>query len=122
MADVDFGDLRLFSAMDSGTRHPALHRQPEDPQNLHVGGGSGGARKPVIVAGRTPAPRSKSSVANMAGPDPYDAVFRRAGCCASPTSTNCSTPPKRSAALLFLDAGLLLFPTAAGLTVSPPTG
>ncbi|MFO1115030.1 MAG: bifunctional acetate--CoA ligase family protein/GNAT family N-acetyltransferase [Beijerinckiaceae bacterium] len=84
MADVDFGDLLDYFAMDSGTRAILLYiDRLEDPQTFMSAARAAARVKPVIVAksGRHKrGPRGGSSVANMAGPDTvYDAAFRRAG-------------------------------------------
>ncbi|MDE2361533.1 MAG: bifunctional acetate--CoA ligase family protein/GNAT family N-acetyltransferase [Hyphomicrobiales bacterium] len=84
MADVDFGDLLDYFALDTATRAILLYiDRLEDPQKFMSAARAAARVKPVIVAksGRHKrGPRGGSSVANMAGPDTvYDAAFRRAG-------------------------------------------
>ena len=84
MADVDFGDLLDYFALDVATRAILLYiDRLEDPQTFMSAARAAARVKPVIVvkSGRHKrGPKGGSSVANMAGPDTvYDAAFRRAG-------------------------------------------
>jgi acetyltransferase len=84
MADVDFGDLLDYFALDPATRAILLYiDRLDDPQTFMSAARAAARVKPVIVAksGRHKrGPKGGSSVANMAGPDTvYDAAFRRAG-------------------------------------------
>jgi acetyltransferase len=84
MADVDFGDLLDFFALDVATRAILLYIDAlQDPQKFMSAARAAARAKPVIVmkSGRHKrGPKGGSSVANMAGPDMvYDAAFRRAG-------------------------------------------
>ncbi|MFV0281754.1 MAG: bifunctional acetate--CoA ligase family protein/GNAT family N-acetyltransferase [Rhodoblastus sp.] len=84
MADVDFGDLLDYFALDVATRAILLYiDRLEDVQKFMSAARAAARVKPVIVvkSGRHKrGPRGGSSVANMAGPDTvYDAAFRRAG-------------------------------------------
>ncbi len=85
MADVDFGDLLDFLAMDSETRAILLYAESVTAARKFMSAGRIAARaKPVIVvkAGRSAAgaKAAASHTGALAGADAvYDAAFRRAG-------------------------------------------
>ncbi len=84
MADVDFGDLLDYFALDYATRAILLYiDRLEDPQTFMSAARAAARVKPVIVvkSGRhRRGPKGGALAANLAGPDAvYDAAFRRAG-------------------------------------------
>lgn len=84
MADVDFGDLLDYFALDHATRAILLYiDRLEDPQTFMSAARAASRVKPVIVvkSGRhRRGPKGGALSANLAGPDAvYDAAFRRAG-------------------------------------------
>lgn len=84
MADVDFGDLLDYFALDYTTRAILLYiDRLEDPQTFMSAARAAARVKPVIVvkSGRyLLKTKSEAHSPNLAGPDAvYDAAFRRAG-------------------------------------------